>query len=76
MTIVKSNSVVSVGGLVRDAQELSLFAPMGCGLMAGAGTVVNVAKAEKFDRVLIMGLGGVGLAAVMVGYSSILPSVG
>lgn len=64
-TVVKQTTVVNVKGLVRDREELQLFAPLGCGVRTGSGTVVNVAKAAKDDIVCIMGLGGVGLSAVM-----------
>ena len=66
LSAVKEASVVNVKGLIRDEEELKLFAPMGCGFQTGAGTVVNLAKATRDDRVVVMGLGGVGLAAVMV----------
>ncbi|KAK8131658.1 hypothetical protein PG984_008096 [Apiospora sp. TS-2023a] len=39
--------------------------PFGCGLLTGSGTVANVAKAGPEDAIAIMGMGGVGLAAVM-----------
>jgi Zn-dependent alcohol dehydrogenase len=64
-SIVKQTSVVNVKGLVKDKQELQLFAPLGCGIQTGSGTVLNVAKAESKDVICIMGLGGVGLAAIM-----------
>ena len=54
------------GGLVKSLDELRLFAPLGCGLMTGAGAVVNVAKPRpEEDVLLVLGLGGVGLGAVM-----------
>ncbi|KAI0177985.1 zinc-binding dehydrogenase [Pestalotiopsis sp. NC0098] len=64
-TVVSSKCVVNVGGLGLSPDELRLLAPLGCGLQTGAGTVQNVAKATPDDCVAIIGLGGVGLAAVM-----------
>jgi len=66
LSAVKEASVVNVKGLIKGEDELKLFAPMGCGFQTGAGTVVNLAKATSEDSVVVMGLGGVGLAAVMV----------
>lgn len=51
-------------GLSRD--DLKLLAPLGCGLQTGSGTVVNVTRAGREDAVAVVGMGGVGLAAVMV----------
>lgn len=64
-SIVKQASVVNVSGLIKDKAELQLFAPLGCGIQTGSGTVINVAAAGPKDVICIMGLGGVGLAAVM-----------
>ncbi|CAD0090916.1 unnamed protein product, partial [Aureobasidium vineae] len=64
-SVVKQNSVVNVTSLVKSKQELQAFAPLGCGLQTGAGTVVNVAKATPKDSIVVLGLGGVGLSAIM-----------
>ncbi|KAK7744232.1 hypothetical protein SLS53_003753 [Cytospora paraplurivora] len=64
-TIVSENSVVSVAGLGLEREDLKLLAPLGCGIQTGSGTVVNVAKAGPDDLVAIVGMGGVGLSAVM-----------
>ncbi|KAK9772263.1 putative Enoyl reductase (ER) domain-containing protein [Seiridium cardinale] len=64
-TIVSSKSVVNVSSQNLSLEELRLLAPLGCGLQTGAGTVQNVAKAGPEDAIAIIGLGGVGLAAVM-----------
>ncbi|KAI4603832.1 hypothetical protein KJ359_003653 [Pestalotiopsis sp. 9143b] len=64
-TVVSSKCVVNVAALGLRPDELRLLAPLGCGLQTGAGTVQNVAKATPDDCVAIIGLGGVGLAAVM-----------
>lgn len=66
-TTVLSSSVVNVTSLVRDEDELKMFAPLGCGLQTGAGAVTNIACASNKDSITITGLGGVGLASLMVG---------
>lgn len=65
MSIVKECSVVNAKNLIKNVDELKLFAPLGCGIQTGSGTVVNCAKAGPDDIICIMGLGGVGLSAIM-----------
>lgn len=65
LSIVRENSVCNVKNVVKDKEELQLFAPLGCGIQTGSGTVINVAEATKDDVIVVMGLGGVGLSAIM-----------
>lgn len=44
---------------------LACYAPLGCGFQTGAGTVLNALKPTKSARVVVFGLGSVGLAALM-----------
>jgi Zn-dependent alcohol dehydrogenase len=55
-----------MNGIVKDREELKLFAPLGCGFQTGAATVSILAQAKPSDSVAIIGLGGVGLAGIMV----------
>lgn len=64
-SIVKQCSVVNVNGIIKDKKDLQMFAPLGCGIQTGSGTVVNAAKAGPNDIICIIGLGGVGLSAIM-----------
>ncbi|KAK2051515.1 zinc-binding dehydrogenase [Colletotrichum caudatum] len=64
-TVVSDKSVVNAGGLGLTRDDLRILAPLGCGLQTGSGTVVNVAKAGAEDSIVIAGMGGVGLAAVI-----------
>ncbi|TVY42259.1 Aryl-alcohol dehydrogenase [Lachnellula occidentalis] len=63
--IVKDSSTIKVTDLIKNEEELKLFAPLGCGFQTGVGTVDQLAAAGSQDTVVIMGLGGVGLTAVM-----------
>jgi len=45
--------------------KMEVYAPIGCGIQTGAGTVLNVLKPRKDESVVIFGIGSVGLAAVM-----------
>ncbi|KAL4900507.1 hypothetical protein BDW74DRAFT_188163 [Aspergillus multicolor] len=64
-SIVREESIVNVKGLVEKKEDLHLMAPLGCGIQTGAGAVINAAQAHPEDRVAVIGLGGVGLSAVM-----------
>lgn len=65
LSIVSESCIVNVKDLVHSKQELQLFAPLGCGIQTGSGTVINCAKATPDDVIVILGLGGVGLSAIM-----------
>ena len=57
----ESNLVV-----VGDHVDLSLAAPLGCGVQTGAGAVLNVLRPANEGSLVVFGAGGVGLSAVMV----------
>jgi aryl-alcohol dehydrogenase len=59
-----SNTVV-----VPPTLDLAMAAPLGCGVQTGAGAVLNVLRPDEASRLLILGLGGVGLAALMAARS-------
>lgn len=68
VTLVNVKSALPATGLLREPgsdEELRLFAPLGCGLMTGAGAVVNVGRVGEYDEVVVLGVGGVGLGALM-----------
>lgn len=60
--LVHERNAVLIQG---DFDELLYFAPLGCGIQAGAGTVINELQPEKNQTIGIFGAGAVGLAAVM-----------
>lgn len=66
VTKAKEASVVNVTALLEGDDELKILAPFGCGIQTGAGTITELAGAQPADTVAILGLGAVGLAAVMV----------
>ncbi|OJJ59285.1 hypothetical protein ASPSYDRAFT_79103 [Aspergillus sydowii CBS 593.65] len=65
LAVVSASCIVSLAGIAKSREELQLFAPLGCGFQTGAGTLSNLGKAQPDDSVTILGLGGVGLSAVM-----------
>ncbi|KAJ9497685.1 hypothetical protein H2202_006718 [Exophiala xenobiotica] len=64
-SIVKEGSVVNVKDMVKDQEELKLLAPLGCGMLTGSGALLNAADPKSHDIVMVTGVGGVGLAAIM-----------
>lgn len=44
---------------------LDIVAPMGCGIITGAGAVIEALRVRPGDSIVIMGVGSVGNAAVM-----------
>lgn len=63
-TPVKVSCAANVTKLIKDAKELISYAPLGCGIMTGAGAITHVGKCKPDDVVAIVGLGGVGLAGI------------
>lgn len=57
---------MNVSNFVKDEDELRLFSPLGCGFQSGMGTVDQLTGATEKDKIVIMGLGAVGLTAIMV----------
>ena len=66
LAIAQRKSVINVEDLVKDEEELKLFAPFGCGIQTGAGSVTELADVSSKDAVVVIGIGGVGMGAVMV----------
>ncbi|KAE8421185.1 chaperonin 10-like protein [Aspergillus pseudocaelatus] len=64
-SIVSEVSVVNVKNMLRSEDELKLFAPLGCGFQTGMGAILNTSNAGPDDVVMILGLGAVGMGALM-----------
>lgn len=46
-------------------EMLPIYAPLGCGFQTGAGTVLNAVRPGRSAKVVIFGMGSVGIAALM-----------
>jgi aryl-alcohol dehydrogenase len=70
--LARERSVVKV----RDDIPLEILGPMGCGVMTGAGAVMNSLRPNAGSSVAVFGVGTVGmsalLAAVVVGCTTII----
>jgi len=60
-------SIVPERTAVKVDKDLPLekLAPLGCGVVTGAGSVIEALKVGAGDTIAIFGVGGVGLSAVM-----------
>ncbi|MEV6364238.1 alcohol dehydrogenase catalytic domain-containing protein [Nocardia asteroides] len=63
--VVDRRSVVPVD----DDVPPEVAAVLGCAVLTGGGALLNAAKPGKGDRIMVVGLGGVGMAAVLVAVS-------
>ena len=50
---------------VSSDLPVEMLGPLGCGLLTGAGAVINALKVQKGNSIAIFGAGAVGLAATM-----------
>ncbi|WP_127794414.1 alcohol dehydrogenase catalytic domain-containing protein [Agromyces sp. LHK192] len=60
--VVSRTSVVPVG----DDVPPDIAALLGCAVLTGGGAVVNAGRPAPGERVIVVGLGGVGMAALLV----------
>lgn len=49
---------------IDDGIPFASAAILGCGVMTGVGSVLNVASVRHGDRIVVIGCGGVGLSAI------------
>ena len=68
-SLVSEISVVNVKDMIKSEDELKLFAPLGCGFQTGMGAILDSSNAGPDDVVMILGLGAVGMGALMVWFS-------
>lgn len=66
LAIVAQNSIVKIDA---DEKDLPYLAPLACGYLTGAGTVFNVLEPKSHHKLVILGMGAVGLAALMAAKS-------
>ncbi|MFR9751806.1 alcohol dehydrogenase catalytic domain-containing protein [Nocardia sp. 004] len=63
--VVDRRSVVPID----DDVPPEVAAVLGCAVLTGGGALLNSAKPAAGDRIMVVGLGGVGMAAVLVAVS-------
>ena len=68
--MVDERSVVkSPPGSGVTVEDMAVLAPLGCGYLTGAGTVLNVLKPTPKSRFAVIGMGAVGVAAMLAARS-------
>lgn len=55
---------------IPESLPFPIAAIMGCAVMTGYGSVVNVAEMKKGESVVVLGCGGVGLSVLLVALAS------
>jgi aryl-alcohol dehydrogenase len=67
-----THSITTADALVKVPGDtpIELLGPLACGLGTGAGAMLNEARPRLGDAVLIVGVGAVGLAAIMAARNS------
>ncbi|MFF2396973.1 alcohol dehydrogenase catalytic domain-containing protein [Nocardia sp. NPDC058114] len=60
-TVVDRRSVVPIG----DDIPPDIAAVLGCAVLTGGGAVINAGRPQPGDAVMVVGLGGVGMAALL-----------
>lgn len=65
-TVVRARGAVKVA----DDAPLELLGPLGCGLMTGAGAVLNVLRPGPGSSIAIFGSGAVGMAGMLAAVAS------
>lgn len=62
-----THAVVNTRSLVKVPEDIpsDVAAVLGCAVLTGGGAIINVAKPSKGSTVVIVGLGGVGIAAAL-----------
>lgn len=65
-TVACEESIVNVETLLHHDEELKLFAPLGCGFQTGMGAIQNISNVRPSDTIVILGMGAVGMGALMV----------
>lgn len=61
MAVVAEHSAVKIDA---RPEELGFLAPLACGYLTGAGTVMNAMQPRKGDTMAVLGMGAVGMAAM------------
>ncbi|KAJ6135375.1 Polyketide synthase enoylreductase [Penicillium capsulatum] len=66
LAIVSETSIVkSPAGLKITDADMGPLSPLGCGYLTGAGTIFNVLKSRPSDSLVVLGMGAVGLSALL-----------
>lgn len=67
VSVFADHAVVNQASVVKTGADVppQVAAPLGCAVLTGGGAVINAAKPQPGQDVMIVGLGGVGMAALI-----------
>lgn len=65
---VIQSSVVNISKWVDNEHDMYNYAALGCSFQSGSATATKLTGLGREDSVVIMGLGAVGLSAIMVSF--------
>jgi alcohol dehydrogenase len=73
-----THAVVNRSSVVRVDPDVpaAVAAVLGCAVLTGGGAVLNAGRPERGETVLVVGLGGVGMAALLTAVAEGHPVVG
>lgn len=67
-----SHAILSENSVVRISKDVppEIAAIFGCAMLTGGGAVLNVLKPKKSDSIAVVGLGGVGMSAILTAHAT------
>jgi len=71
VSVFATHAVVNVASIVKVGSDVpaQIAAPLGCAVLTGGGAVLNAGKPSPGDDIMVVGLGGVGMAALLTALS-------
>ena len=71
VSVFATHAVVNVASIVKVGSDVppQIAAPLGCAVLTGGGSVLNAGKPGPGDDIMVVGLGGVGMAALLTALS-------
>lgn len=71
VSVFATHAVVNAASIVKVGSDVppQIAAPLGCAVLTGGGAVLNAGKPGPGDDIMVVGLGGVGMAALLTALS-------
>lgn len=71
VSVFATHAVVNAASIVKVGSDVppQIAAPLGCAVLTGGGAVLNAGKPAPGDDIMVVGLGGVGMAALLTALS-------
>src|SRR5699024_8786758 len=71
VSVVADHAVVNQASVVEIDSDVppAVAAPLGCAVLTGGGAVINAGRPQPGQDIIVVGLGGVGMAALITALS-------